>query len=413
LLRLAIRLSLHLYIALVSIAQWLRRRPRPANETGYTVLVTLKFYSPGWATAMFQPLTLSSRCAHLVVVAPAPVPQMDKVVVIHPPAWLTSLVGAAIARLITFAYVAVAWRPHWIGGYHLAFNGLAAGLMASIVGARSLYVSVGGPAEIVGGGVCSENPVLSAIGVPDLQIERQLVRAAGQFDAIATMGHATIRFLRERGVNAPLCVIPGGIDSRVYSDQREHRDVDLLFLGRLSRIKRPDIFLRAVRLVNQERCGLRAAIIGQGELRQELEALRDELGLGDCSELLGFQPDVSAWFRRSKIFVLTSESEGLSLSLLEAMMSGAVPVVADVGELSDIVENGVNGYLVAGRSPAEFAAPMVSLLNDVDRLANFSSEARQSALRYEAHAVARLWDELLTIGQPTTESIRPTIGAGS
>jgi glycosyltransferase involved in cell wall biosynthesis len=192
-----------------------------------------------------------------------------------------------------------------------------------------------------------------------------------------------------------------------------HRDVDLLFLGRLSRIKRPDIFLRTVRLVNQERCGLRAAIIGQGELRQELEALRDELGLGDCSELLGFQPDVSAWFRRSKIFVLTSESEGLSLSLLEAMMSGAVPVVADVGELSDIVENGVNGYLVAGRSPAEFAAPMVSLLNDVDRLANFSSEARQSALRYEAHAVARLWDELLTIGQPTTESIRPTIGAGS
>jgi len=50
-----------------------------------------------------------------------------------------------------------------------------------------------------------------------------------------------------------------------------------------------------------------------------------------------------------------SDSEGLSLSLMEAMMCGLLPVVSHVGDLEDLVKDGINGYLVAERTPQEFA----------------------------------------------------------
>jgi glycosyltransferase involved in cell wall biosynthesis len=85
----------------------------------------------------------------------------------------------------------------------------------------------------------------------------------------------------------------------------------------------------------------------------------------------GRQDEVAADLGRARVFVLTSRSEGLSIAMAEAMMAGAVPVVADVGDLGDLVRDGENGYLV-----------------DVDDLPRF----RECARRLLAEPV--LWERL-------------------
>ena len=140
---------------------------------------------------------------------------------------------------------------------------------------------------------------------------------------------------------------------------------------------------------------MRAAIVGDGPLREPLERLARELGIADRITFAGQQRDVPQWLRQSRVFVLTSESEGLALSLMEAMTCGVPAVVADVGDLRDLVTNGVNGYLVAERDPRHFAQRLAALLEDPDRYAACSDAARLAAERYEVHETVRLWDQVL------------------
>jgi len=140
---------------------------------------------------------------------------------------------------------------------------------------------------------------------------------------------------------------------------------------------------------------VKATIVGDGELCNNLERMARELGIEDNVVFAGCQQDVASWLRRAKVFVLTSDSEGLSLSMMEAMMSGLPAVVSDVGDLGDLVESGVNGYLVPRRSPELFAERLVELLSDDKKLAAFSQAARRSALRYETQATIRRWDAIL------------------
>ena len=76
-------------------------------------------------------------------------------------------------------------------------------------------------------------------------------------------------------------------------------------------------------------------------------------------------------------------------------MCGLPAVVSDVGDLADLVENGVTGYLVPRRSPQLFAERIVELLSDEQTLRAFSQAARRSALRYETQATVRRWDRIL------------------
>ena len=93
--------------------------------------------------------------------------------------------------------------------------------------------------------------------------------------------------------------------------------------------------------------------------------------------------------------MLASDSEGLSLAVMEAMICGLPAVVSSTGDLGDLVEDGVNGRLIAERTPAAFADAMVALIADEGRRSRFSEAARRAASRYDMRSVARLWDEVL------------------
>jgi glycosyltransferase involved in cell wall biosynthesis len=341
-------------------------------------------------------LAASRWCERVWIVSDFPLPALPGVYAIRPPAWLAAGIGEAPARLLTFAWAAWRHRPHVIGGFHLLINGLAGEVLARLVGARCLYFCVGGPMEVIDGGIWAENRLFGRLETPDAVIERRLVRAAGACDDVITMGTRAVRFFRRNRTQARFHVVPGGIDEVRFRPGDGPAEYDLILVGRLAAIKRIDLFLRVVAEVARAVPAVQAVVVGDGELRGGLNKQLHELGLSDRVVLAGHRADVESWLRRARVFVLTSQSEGLALSLMEAMSCGLPAVVSDVGDLADLVEDGVNGHLVPRDAPAAaFAAPIIALLTDPARYESFRRAARASAGRFTVEAMRRAWDAIL------------------
>jgi glycosyltransferase involved in cell wall biosynthesis len=379
----------------IRVAGWIGRKRRPIGPDGCEIMLTGRFDSANWILAHLGPLSASKECKRLWMVSTNPVPELPRVVAIYPPKWLMKLVGATPARLLTFAWQALRKHPDFVGGFHLVLNGITTAILGPLAGARSMYFCVGGPAEIQDGGVHSQDNPFSKMETPDSVVQKRLLRIISKFDAVIAMGTRAVTYFRGQGIDTHFHVVSGGIDSHRFGVEEALRSIDLILTGRLVPIKRIDILLEAVRCMTERLPDVRAAIVGDGKLRTELEHTATALGIQHNVTFAGHQEDVQDWLRRAKIFVLTSDSEGLSLSMMEAMMCGLPAVVSDVGDLGDLVETGVNGYLVPRRSPQLLAERLVELLSDAEKLAAFSQAARRSAMRYEKQATIARWDDIL------------------
>ena len=393
--RRAVRLLLVGHAAALGLLRVLVPRRRPGGGGGLQVLLTGTFHSDNWAAAHLRPLAASSRVARVRVVATFPLAPRDKVEVVRPPAWLVRAAGPVVARLLVFLWLAANTRPDVVGGFHLLVNGLVAQLGAALAGARSLYFCVGGPAEVVDGGIGGENRLFSRMETADAAVERRLLAAVRSFDLVVTMGEGAARFFEERAGPAAIRVVPGGIDGARFRPGPTPPSRDLVLASRLVPIKRIDVFLRALARLAVAIPGVTAAVAGDGPLRSELEALARELGLEERVQFLGPSTAVEEELRRSRVFVLSSDSEGLPLSVMEAMMCGLPAVVSDVGDLPDLVEDGVNGFRVARRDPEALASRLQCLLADQGRLEAFRAAALRTAARHELAATTRRWDAIL------------------
>lgn len=359
-----------------------------------TVLLTGTFHSANWAVAHLHPIAESLTGGRLTIVTTYPLVERPGLFVVQPPQWLRSAAGDVGARLLMFAWTAVRERPDIVGGFHLLFNGMVAALVGRLVNAATMYFCVGGEAEVVGGGIRSENRLLGKLSAPEATLEQQLVDVVKRFDIIVTMGTGAADFFRSRGVQGYLYRNGGGIDTRRFQPGRPaDKDIDVLFVGRLAPIKRVDRLLDAVFSAKPSR-RLKVVIVGAGECLEDLERCARELGIEDCVTFAGQQADVGSFLRRSRLFALTSESEGVSLSMLEAMISGVVPVVSEVGDLGDVVKDGDSGFLVADLAPKTFAQRFLTLLDDDARLLTMSESAQRRAREFSLEASAASWRAL-------------------
>jgi glycosyltransferase involved in cell wall biosynthesis len=140
-------------------------------------------------------------------------------------------------------------------------------------------------------------------------------------------------------------------------------DVPLLvFAGRICEQKRPAVLAAVLKALRDAGLRFRALVVGDGELRPQLEALVAEYRLRPCVALLGALAH-DHWLeilRGADILLIPSEYEGISVALLEAMAAGVVPVVARVGGQEEVVteyegylipqgEDEIQGYVVAIR----------------------------------------------------------------
>jgi glycosyltransferase involved in cell wall biosynthesis len=179
-----------------------------------------------------------------------------------------------------------------------------------------------------------------------------------------------------------LRVIRNGIDVSAFDasgyDERFSRG-RAVAVARLSPVKDIATMLRAVRGVVERRPDFHLDVVGDGPSRATLEALRSELGLERHVTFYGASDDVRRFLESAAVFVQTSVSEGISLTLIEAMASGLPSVATDVGGTSEVVEHGLTGTLVA---PGDFnaaAKAIIHLLGDLSIAREMSCAARTRA----------------------------------
>ncbi len=150
--------------------------------------------------------------------------------------------------------------------------------------------------------------------------------------------------------------------------------------GRLSPEKGFGQLVEAAALVRQADATVGFILFGDGPLRGEIAARINQLGLQDHFVLAGFRDDLAKFLPHADVAVLPSFTEGLPVVVLEALAAG-VPVVATaVGGTPEVVEDGVNGYLVAPGKPADLAQRILGLLGDDDRRRAMGQRGRQRVL---------------------------------
>jgi glycosyltransferase involved in cell wall biosynthesis len=357
------------------------------------------FYNTNWFLSHARPLA-ASGVAEVLVVTDEATPELERVRFAGPPRWASAVLSRQVSKLLWAFAWALRRRPDLYMGFHIAPNALTALVLGRLFGRPTCYQMTGGPVELLGGGIDSENQLLTRLRKPSARLERLALRAASRFDLVVVRGESARRFLGERGVTARSAIIPGSVDLRRIAASEE-RGYDLIFVGRLTETKRPLEFLEIAAQVARSRPTLRALVVGEGPLLPDARRLAASLGLDGCLELVGRRSDVAKLLARSRVFVLTSRSEGLSIAMAEAMCAGVVPVVSDVGELAELVRDGENGYLVAAGDRAGFVARILGLLQDAALWRRLSLAAADTAhTRVGLARISELWAGALrdTIG---------------
>ena len=391
--KILIKTALNLYIAVIKILA-LRKQKNLVNDSK-TILLTGTFHSMNWIESHIVPLSKSKNCKHVYLVSTSAYPNSDTITIVTPPSWLVKSIGKVPSRLIYFLYFTVKLKPDYVGGFHLLFNGMVSQMAAKLIRSRSLYFCVGGPAEVLGGGINSENRMLGRYDEPDKSLEIKLLEIVKGFDLIVTMGTSAKGFFEEQGVLSSIEVISGGIDSTKFRSIKKDIQFDFIFVGRLAEIKRIDIIIEAVAHNKSLGVDHKVAIVGDGEKREELEEYAKQLGVNENIHFLGKKRDIEKYFDRSKAFILTSDSEGLSLALIEAMMSGLPAIVSNVGDLSDIVEDFQNGFLVDSREPEVYAKKMIDIVSSDSQYRAFSTKAKDSAREFTVENTVLKWNRVL------------------
>jgi glycosyltransferase involved in cell wall biosynthesis len=154
----------------------------------------------------------------------------------------------------------------------------------------------------------------------------------------------------------------------------------LVYVGRLEPVKNHVLLLNAVQAALESMPGLRLWMVGDGSERRTLENLASELGIASQVMFFGLQLDVAPFFSAADAFIMSSKSEGLPISLLQAFSLGLPAIVTDVGGMAEVVRLARAGFTVPATNPAEMVAAILRLASNDEERGQFATHAEEAFL---------------------------------
>ncbi len=192
-------------------------------------------------------------------------------------------------------------------------------------------------------------------------------------------------------------VIWNGIDTSRFVFRGPAKAPVAISVARLSPEKDFPTLLLATAIVVRQVPEFKLMMIGNGAERAKLEALTKSLGIEANVEFLGERSDVPELLAKAGFFVSSSKSEGISLTILEAMAVGLPVVTTRVGGNPEIVLEGKTGHLVPDQNPDALAAAMLQMLAQRDTWSAMGELGRQRVKQqFEIRTMVRQYEELYT-----------------
>lgn len=131
---------------------------------------------------------------------------------------------------------------------------------------------------------------------------------------------------------------------KAAQDKNEY-NYDIVYVGRLTPQKNPQRLVEVLTGIEKKYPGMKAAIVGTGDLEAETKQKRQELNAEECIDMLGYSSNPYKIVKSAKVMIMTSRWEGLPMCALEAMALGVPIVSTPTDGLKEIVEDGKTGYL--------------------------------------------------------------------
>jgi glycosyltransferase involved in cell wall biosynthesis len=169
-----------------------------------------------------------------------------------------------------------------------------------------------------------------------------------------------------------------GVDKLAPVPPEDHpikQGFTLLFVGRLAAIKDLPTMIKAIALAAPRIPDLQLWIVGHGAVRQELEDLVRQLGVEKNVTFWGERLDIAHFFSAADVYAMSSVSEGLPMSLLQAMSAGLPAIVTDVGGMAEVVRNSECGICTPVGDSAKMAEAIIQLAADPARRAVLATKA--------------------------------------
>lgn len=170
----------------------------------------------------------------------------------------------------------------------------------------------------------------------------------------------------------------------------------IVTVGRLIHLKNQALLIDAFARVHSKFPEYTLDIYGDGELKQSLQNKIDADGLSHYARLCGITNDVPGSIASAQVFVLSSNVEGMPNALMEAMALGIPCISTDVSGVRDIIDDGVNGYVVPIGDKKAMADKMQILIESDDLRREFSDKSDNIFERFDRENIFRQWLDLVS-----------------
>jgi glycosyltransferase involved in cell wall biosynthesis len=234
-----------------------------------------------------------------------------------------------------------------------------------------------------------------------INVERILARYTDRIITISPAQYHDIVHTYRIAPPERVLTIPLGLDLQPFSTAEQTSrgrfrsalgiasDTPLIgFVGRLTCVKNPMLFVEAAQRVIQELAPARFVFVGDGELRPALEEQVDALGLAQHMIFAGWQADMPSVYADLDLLVITSFNEGTPVTIIEALASGTPVVATAVGGVPDVVMDQQTGLLVPSGDVSSLTQAIARLLGAPEYGQGLALAGQQSVL--EQFDIARL-----------------------
>lgn len=210
------------------------------------------------------------------------------------------------------------------------------------------------------------------------------------------------------GGEEKIITIPLGLELRKFADQsaevrepiRNEYGVphDAFVVGMFARmvpIKRHEVLFHAIKIVLEQYPDTYFMMVGDGELRRNLELLVNELNITHRMIFCGFRQDQERMFQAVDAVVLTSRNEGLPVVIIEALSSGKPVIATRVGGVPELIKDGVSGYIVEPEDPNSIAQGLIKAVSEPDQTRLMGKVAQEQTLNaFDSQRLIRDMDQL-------------------
>jgi glycosyltransferase involved in cell wall biosynthesis len=347
------------------------------------ILVTMGL-GPSLVDSQVRPLTKLKKINEIMLIRNSVGPELKKVKYITPKKSYNKLkfLNIFLKFLLTVKFIKRE-NPSSIISFYLVPHGLIGFISAKITGKPICICLLGTDLN-----VHCKKKILGNIFLWILK----------HSNVVTVPGSISKKFLADRGVDrSKIFILPNTIDIDKFRPMSVTKKFDVVTIGRLVEVKHIEIFLQVISELKEELHGIKAGIAGTGPLNIELKRLSKKLKLDNNIEFLGYIEDAPSFLNSGKIYILTSETEGLPTAMIEAMACGLPPVISNVGNVPDVIKDEVNGFLIKDyRNEDDYVTAISKLLSDKKLYKKISENALAVRDVYSVKNAYTIWKKIFT-----------------